>query len=266
VSGWAPAPFSESDTTIPTPQPAPQPIYLKLPLARPLWVYVLVGACVAVFVAMTLAGGSERVSVLVRFGAKVNSRILQGEYWRFFTPMFLHIGLLHLVFNGWALVAIGRDVERVYGRARFLVIYFFSGVAATVVSFASTTAISAGASGAIFGLLGAIGVFYLIHRRALGRAGRGQLVNILVVAAFNLVYGSLAAGIDNAAHVGGLVSGVALGLLLCPRYQVSALFDGPRLVDINPLSRRWAAVALAVVLLIALAAAAVGMRGGTRLV
>lgn len=250
--------------TPPSAEPVPPRLMLPLPLARPVFVYALLTIILIVYVAMTLAGGSERVSVLVQFGAKVNARIAGGEYWRLLTATFLHIGLVHLAFNGWALYAIGGDTERLLGNARFLVIYLFSAVAATLVSFVSTPAISAGASGAIFGTLGALGVYFLVHRRAFGRAGRGRLVNIVVVALLNIVYGSVTPGIDNAAHMGGLVAGAALAVFLCPRYKVEFGPPQMRLVDVNPLSRRWYVVVLAVALLALAILWGVRSQGGAR--
>ena len=90
----------------------------------------------------------------------------------------------------------------------------------------SPNAISAGASGAIFGLLGALGIFFLLHRRLFGPAGNRMLANIVAVAAINLVLGASFAGIDNFAHVGGLLGGVALGALLTPRYEIIRDLNG----------------------------------------
>ncbi|NLD71497.1 MAG: rhomboid family intramembrane serine protease, partial [Chloroflexi bacterium] len=97
---------------------------------------------------MTVAGGSENLRVLIDFGAKFNPLIvLEQEYWRLVTPMFLHIGFLHLAFNSYALFAFGLDVERLFGRTRFLALYVLAGIAGAVASFVGNEAVSAGASG-----------------------------------------------------------------------------------------------------------------------
>ena len=108
------------------PEPAPAAperprVASPLPLYEPLWTYVLLGLNGLVWLAMTLAGGSEEIEVLVQFGAKFNPYIaLRGEYWRLVTPMFLHIGFLHLAFNSYALFAFGLDVERLFGEGHEL--------------------------------------------------------------------------------------------------------------------------------------------------
>lgn len=123
---------------------------------KPFFTYVFTAVNIILFIMMTLAGGSTNTTVLLNFGAKFNPLILEGEWWRFITPMFLHIGLLHLVMNSLALYYLGIAVEQIYGRLRFIWIYLFSGFTGSLLSFLLTPNLAAGASGAIFGLFGAL--------------------------------------------------------------------------------------------------------------
>jgi rhomboid protease GluP len=227
---------------------APRPVFLSLPLHRPIASWVLLGAIGLVFVGETLAGGSTQTDVLIKLGAKYSPLIVSGQYWRLFTAMFLHIGLMHLAFNAYALVIIGTDMERLFGVGRFLAIYLLSGLFGSLASYAFSPSLSAGASGAIFGLIGALGIYFAVYRERLGRWGRARLGNIVFLIAINLFFGFINPGIDNYGHVGGLLSGIGLGWALLPRYQSDA--TGTRLVDTGSLRRYWPALALAVALLI----------------
>lgn len=216
----------------------PRTVSLPLPTAKPIVVWAILALNVVAFLAMTLAGGSENTDVLIRFGAKVNGRIAAGEYWRFLTPIFIHIGIVHLAFNSYALFALGTEVERLFGSTPFAVVYLLSGFSGVVASFAFNDHLSAGASGAIFGLVGALGYFFARYRNLLGRAGRRQLVNIVLVAAYNLAFGFLYPGVDNHGHVGGLIAGVALGWALCPDYGIQRDLDGAPVRVVNTRTRR----------------------------
>lgn len=193
--------------------------------------FALIGANVAVFVllasvAKTVDPGTlSYQAALIAFGAKVNSLINQGEYWRFVTPMFLHVGAIHLLVNMYSLYAIGPQVERLYGTSRFLLIYLLSGVAGVAASYAfpSNAGVpSAGASGALFGLLGALLVFGFrfrselpgVFRRAFSPRG---LVPVLVL---NLFITFAIPVIDKGAHLGGLAAGAALAAVI-PYFRTS---------------------------------------------
>jgi len=191
---------------------------LAVPLYRPFWVYVLLVANVLVWLAMTAVGGSNNPAVLVLFGAKYTPLIVAGQYWRLLSAAFVHIGITHLLFNAYALFSFGIEVERRFGRARFLALYLLSGIASTTASLVGNPALSAGASGAIFGLAGASLVYYAIYRDRMGEMGRRSLTSILVVLGLNLALGFAAPGIDNLGHIGGLIAGLALGWAYCPRY------------------------------------------------
>ncbi len=158
-----------------------------------------------------LGGASSRS--LFELGAMQPLAIaLDEQYWRFFTSMFLHTGLLHLAFNMYALYLFGDLVEDIFGRASFVAIYFLSGFLGGVASytFGSPYVIAVGASGAIFGLIGAWAAYNFKRRgTALGSA---NLRGAAIIVAINLVLGFTIPGIDNLAHIGGLVAGGAAGL------------------------------------------------------
>lgn len=179
-------------------------------LTKPILTYSLIVINLFVFLLLTLAGGSTNTYVLITFGAKVNELISAGEVWRLFTSMFLHIGIIHLAFNSFALYALGPLVEEIAGRWRFLLIYISSGLMGSLASFYFTDAISAGASGAIFGLLGSL-VAYSRKNPALWKSGFGK--NLVIIIMLNLSLGILQPGIDNFAHLGGLFCGLILGFI-----------------------------------------------------
>jgi rhomboid protease GluP len=228
--------------------PQPRRASYALPLSKPVVTWILLGVIVVVFLVETAAGGSTETDVLVRLGAKVTPLIASGEYWRLLTSMFLHIGLVHLAFNGYALIVIGTELERLLGWGRFLTIYLLSGLFGSLASYALSSSLSAGASGAIFGVIGALAAFFLRHRQQLGRWGQRRLANIAFLLVINLFFGFTRPGIDNLAHLGGLVSGFFLGWVLVPHYQLDPV--ELRLVDRNRLGRYWPALVLALVILV----------------
>ena len=236
----------------PTPAPAaPPPVPLRLPLARPRAVYGLLVIIGLVFVLEELSGGSQNPQVLVNFGANYAPLVSAGEYWRLFTANFLHIGFLHIAFNGYALYVVGQETEAIYGSARFLVIFLLSCLAGAIASFAFTYGLSAGASTGIFGLIGTMIAYFIRNRKVFGSLGRSRLNNLLFVAAINIVYGVSVSFIDNWGHVGGFLGGLLLGWLLCPFYQIETADDGSRrVIDRNSIQAEWIGVGLVVVLLV----------------
>jgi len=154
---------------------------------------------------------NSNTDVLIFLGAKVNSLIAAGEYWRLVTCMFLHGGIFHLAVNMYSLYVVGPLIENFFGRKKYLAIYFFSGICASLLSFYMTPDVSIGASGAIFGVLGACLVLAV---KLKNRIGKDFLVNIIAVIGINLFLGFSIAMIDNFGHIGGLLGGIASSLIL----------------------------------------------------
>jgi membrane associated rhomboid family serine protease/tetratricopeptide (TPR) repeat protein len=187
---------------------------------RPVATYVLIALNLLVFALMTLAGGSTKPEVLLDFGASYGPYFRQGEYWRLVMPMFLHIGLLHLLINMYALYLLGRILEHVYGYGRFALLYVGSGMFSSYLSMAVGPHVAAGASGAIFGIAGAMLVAGFLHRASIPRRLRRVFGGgILLMVVLNLLFGYFVPGIDNWGHVGGLFGGMVLGGLIRPPQQ-----------------------------------------------
>ena len=161
------------------------------------------------------------LNVLIKAGAQQTAYIeATGQYWRIFTAMFLHLSLFHVGVNMLSLFFIGRVVETFYGHWRYLVIYLVSGIVGGIATFfLQPDAWAVGASGAIFGVFGALGVFYVANRRAMGSYGVGAIANWLFWLALNLVWGFSDPNIGIVDHIGGLLAGIVLAFLLMPRLQ-----------------------------------------------
>lgn len=205
--------------------------------------YYLLVANVVVFIAMIIYGyftygtvdGTQDMRVLTDFGAKINARVAAGEVWRLFTAMFLHIGVIHLLFNLYALNALGPMIESYFGPVRFTAIYIIGGLFGSLASYAFSPTPSAGASGAIFGLAGAITIYFYFYRENFGARGRAILNNMFLVIGINLVFGLAQPGIDNWGHMGGLVGGALVTAGLLPRYQrPAAITYGVNLMEEEP--------------------------------
>ena len=171
--------------------------------------------------------------------------------------MFLHAGVMHILFNGLTLFIFGRMVERAFGHARFAVVYLLAGLFGSVASFSLTsTGVGAGASGAIFGVIGALAAYFVANRETMGDMGRQDLTGLMVLVGINLMFGLSVSGIDNWAHIGGLGSGFLLGMALAPSYRQGTpigpfKIPGGHPVDVNSLARRWYVVPIAVAVLLA---------------
>lgn len=181
------------------------------------WVtYALVLLNIAIFAAMAVKG--ERLSAfnagdILAWGGNYGPLTASGEWWRLLSTSFMHLDWLHLAVNMWALVGVGRLTERLYGRWRYGLLYLVMAVMASLASLLwNPTVVGVGASGAIYGVFGLFIAYLLRHyRRVPGPLIRSHWLSSLVFLIFSLTSGFLNTGIDNAAHVGGLLAGLGLG-------------------------------------------------------
>lgn len=179
---------------------------------QPIVTYIIMAICIILFILMELSGGSTNSQTLLKYGANLDVLVKNGEYYRLFTCIFLHIGIMHLLCNMYSLYIIGREVENLFGKIKYIIIFILSGIFGSIMSLAFThNTISAGASGAIFGLLGALLYFGMHYRTYLGEAIKRSIIPIIVV---NLIIGFFAEGINLAAHIGGLVGGVLVAMMV----------------------------------------------------
>jgi rhomboid protease GluP len=180
----------------------------------------LIAANVLVCLAMVASGVSFTEPTpfdALKWGADFAPLTLgQGQYWRLFTACFVHFGILHIAFNMYVLYQIGPFVQVTFGRARYLILYVAAGLSGSVVSlYVHPDSVGAGASGAIFGLYGAVFGFLLRERRSLDPAAVksiGRSAGIFLV--YNLIYGTISRTTDLSAHLGGLVAGFLAGIAL----------------------------------------------------
>lgn len=181
---------------------------------KPKITYVILYINLFIFLLLEINGGSTNTDTLLQFGAKYNPAIVAGEWWRIVTSMFLHIGLIHLMMNMLALYYLGTVVERIFGSKRFTIIYFLAGLAGGLTSFAFNFSIAAGASGALFGLFGALLFFGTIYKD-LFRQTMGK--NLIIILLINIVFGFIVPQIDMGAHLGGLIGGyIASAIVYVP--------------------------------------------------
>lgn len=186
----------------------------------PVATYALVGFNVVVYLAMGISGASwtsPTITDALHWGADFGPLTLSGQWWRLFSSTFVHFGIVHIGFNMWCLWELGRALEFLMGRKAFILTYVLSGLAASLVSIAwDPWRVSAGASGAIFGVAGAF-VSYLYFRKTPVDPAvvRQKLKSLAIFIAYNLFYG-LRSGIDNSAHLGGVAAGLVLGAILPP--------------------------------------------------
>jgi rhomboid protease GluP len=185
-----------------------------------------------VFVFEWLNGALQNEEALIAMGAIMPGMMQAGQYWRALAGMFLHANLLHWAANSWALFQLGSLYEVMFGSLRFAVIYFVTGIIASVASSMVSTGPAVGASGAILGILGAF--FFSIKRSPVWRHEKwtkSLLNQLLFWAGLNLVLGFEVKNIDNTAHIAGLVSGLLLGLI---PHRVPPPPPSSRVLDVTP--------------------------------
>ncbi len=173
---------------------------------------IIIALCVLMFIATYIWGrGSEDSITLLLFGANYRPLVQIGQVWRLATSMFLHAGIVHLLVNMYSLYIIGKQLEGFLGRFKFLIVYLGSGILGSLLSVVVHSSISVGASGAIFGLLGSLLYFGYHYRLYLGTVLKTQIIPVILI---NLLIGFMIPGIDNFAHIGGLVGGYLLTMAL----------------------------------------------------
>ena len=185
---------------------------------QPIITYILIALNICVFIAMYIWGnGSEDNATLLKFGANNRFFVLYlNQFYRLITSSFIHIGILHLLVNMYSLYIIGSQIENFFGKIKYLIIYLGSAIFGSLLSICFHSGISAGASGAIFGLLGAIAYFGYHYRLYLGNVVRTQIIPIIIL---NLLLGFLTPGIDNAGHIGGLIGGIFISMICGLKYK-----------------------------------------------
>jgi len=227
--------------TTPEPAPPPQAVSVRLPFSVPYVTYSIIGVTIVFYV---LQVGSvivfgypstfTNIDWLELFGARINEFIRDGQVWRLLTPALLHGSIMHIFFNMYALYSLGSGLERYFGHRRFLLLYTLGAFTGNVASFLFTEGYSVGASTAIFGLIGAEGIFFYQNRRLFGDQARRAIGNVIFVAAINLfLIGSLPY-IDNSGHVGGLIGGLMFTSLAGPLWNLEMNAGGYTLVDKRP--------------------------------
>lgn len=190
---------------------------LKKELSKEPVTAVLLLLNIIIFLVTDFTGGTDNTIHMLECGAAYPPFILEnGEYYRLFTCMFLHFGIEHLANNMLVLFVLGQRLEPVVGKIRFLLIYFLGGIGGNLISLVfdikgGNYAVSAGASGAVFAVMGAM-IWVVIRNR--GRLQDISTRQMLVMAAFSLYFGFASSGVDNAAHVGGMICGFLLAVVL----------------------------------------------------
>ncbi len=176
--------------------------------------------CIFVFIIMSVSGVNiihPDNESLFNWGANFKPVTLEGEYWRIFTNIFIHIGIIHLLFNMYALLIVGFILEKIIGKLKFIISYLTSGAVASIASlWYNDFVLSAGASGAIFGMYGIL-IILLLSKTIKVKNRSNLLISLLLFTGYNLIYG-MKDGIDNAAHIGGLITGFVIGATMIPGF------------------------------------------------
>ena len=220
----------------------PRRAEVQTPEIRPVVSYTLLAVTTLVYLGQMASQQILGYDIPAGLGMKVNELVAAGQLWRLITPVFLHGGILHIGFNMYALFILGPGLERYFGHSRFFVLYFLSGFAGNVMSFMFSISPSLGSSTAIFGILGAQGVFVYRNREVFGGYARRALTNVLWIAGVNLVIG-LTPGIDNWGHLGGLIGGTIFAWFGGPRLVLEGAFPKFQVVDKSE-TRDWVLAAV----------------------
>lgn len=179
---------------------------------QPVITYAFFGIQIIIFILMSIDGGTTNIYNLIRYGANFAPAIVSGQWWRFVTPIFIHIGFTHILMNSITLYYLGTQMEWIYGSLRFFILYILGGIMGNAMSFAFSSAVSAGASTSLFGLFAAAVVLGRLYPYNPGLRNMAQGFLILII--INFFTGFLSAGIDNWGHIGGVIGGALAAYFL----------------------------------------------------
>jgi rhomboid protease GluP len=248
-------------------QPSRPQIRLRMPIVRPTVTYALIAINAAIFLIGMLSPQME-LQFFNGGASRPFEVLIGGEYYRLVTAMFLHGSIAHIFFNAYALYIIGSSLEPLFGHARFSVIYLLGGLGGSILSVIlgdlSSNVGSVGASGAVFAIFGAEMIYLYRHRQILGARGQAQFRNMLILIGINFLIGIVSSApgasvrIDNWAHLGGLLGGLLLTWLVGPILALKwnpLTPDAAVAEDTNPFNRKYWAVSLYGIGLIAILAA-----------
>jgi len=206
-------------------------IQLPRSSSTPFVTYTILALSIIVYLLQQVTAYTLGYDLPAALGLKVNELISSGQLWRLITPVLLHGSIVHIGFNMYALYLFGPRLENNFGHWRFLALYLISGFAGNVFSMMFTQAPSLGSSTAIFGLLGAHGIFVYQNRSFFGEPiTRAALTRIIQVAVINLLIG-LSPGIDNWGHVGGLIGGTVFTWFGGPLLIISGIHPNLTVTD-----------------------------------
>jgi rhomboid protease GluP len=208
----------------------PQTVRVTLPESASYVTYSILGITVFVYLLQLASQILLQFDLPVGLLAKSNDLIRDGQLWRLFTPALVHGGIAHIGFNMYALLSFGSGLERHFGHGRFFLLYLLGALGGNVMSFLFTDAVSVGASTAIFGLIGAEGVFLYQNRKLFAHQFRSAISNVIFIAGVNLFIG-LSPSIDNWGHIGGLVGGLMFTSFAGPLWEVEGIPPALQLAD-----------------------------------
>ena len=211
--------------------PQPQTVSVAFPQTAPYVTYAIIGVTVFFFLLQLVSPYiwgypltfTNNIDWLEYYGARINEGIIDGQLWRLLTPALLHGSITHIFFNMYALLSLGTGLERYFGRGRFFTLYILGAFAGNVASFLFSGGYSVGASTAVFGLVGAEGIFLYQNRKLLGRQGRKAIGNVIFIVAFNLIIIGSLPYIDNWGHIGGLVGGLMFTWFAGPLWVIEGI-------------------------------------------
>ena len=191
----------------------------QIPKYQPTITKILILIISLFFLTELYLNATHSDKTLIILGAKWNEGITRGQYWRFLSCVLLHGNILHLFVNIAALYIFGREVESIFGSFRFLILFLYSSWGASLTSYIFSPGISIGASGALFGIIGGLIIFFFRQRENVSGAIL-RFKSMYTLVAINLLFGFLIPRIDNSAHIGGLITGLFTSLFISPEYEI----------------------------------------------